>query len=89
MSELFDRLREWRDATATAEIASGKTHFMGKPDDWYEDPHWFCENGHVSGRYLKSEEEGSLCLGCRKPVFMGPKMGEAAFSSIVNRLSQL
>lgn len=76
MGELFDRLRNWRDTVAKAEIASGKAAFLGKPEEWFEDLHWFCENGHVSGMFLKSEEEGDLCLACYKPVFMGPRMGE-------------
>ena len=88
MSKLFDRLQEWRDAYAKQEIASGKPSFMGNPDEWYEDTHWFCENGHVSGRFLKSEEEGVLCLACRKPVFMGPRMGEQVFGKIIERLKQ-
>lgn len=41
---------------------------MGIPDSWYEDPHWQCGNGHVSTRYLKSEEHGAVCLACGKPV---------------------
>lgn len=43
--------------------------FMGIPERWLIDPHWRCANGHVSTRYLKSEEKGmALCLACQEPV---------------------
>ena len=42
---------------------------LGLPERWLEDPHWRCVNGHVSIRYLKSEEFGcDLCLGCGASV---------------------
>lgn len=41
------------------------------PDRWYEDgPRWRCENEHVSSRYLKSEEDGCLCLVCFAPLVL-------------------
>lgn len=43
--------------------------FMEMPDRWLADPHWRCENGHVSTTYLKSEEKGSLCLECGKNLW--------------------
>lgn len=49
--------------------------FMGTPDEWYDPPHWWCDNGHRSARYLKSEALGyNACLagGCRLPVYLGP-----------------
>lgn len=49
--------------------------FMGTPDEWYEPPHWWCENGHRSRMYLKSERLGyDACLAgdCRLPVMLGP-----------------
>lgn len=44
--------------------------FMGKPDVWYDSPHWRCVNEHVSTSYLKSERKGALCLSCFEPVFL-------------------
>mgnify|MGYP003423630750 CR=1 FL=1 len=52
------------------EQANGATMFLGTPDRWYDNPHFRCENNHVSARYLKSEEKGDLCLACFKPVYM-------------------
>ncbi len=79
-------LRKWRDAEAAKAIAAGAREFLGKPDAWYEDIHWFCENGHVSGMCLGSEMDGDLCLACRKPVILGPPIGETAFAKIRSRL---
>jgi hypothetical protein len=50
--------------------------FMGTPDEWYEPCHWWCDNGHRSRRYLKSERLGyNACLagGCGMPVYLGPR----------------
>jgi len=56
---------------AVEEARAGAAMFMGKPDRWYEDPHWRCENGHVSTMYLKSEAIGcAVCLACFKPVWL-------------------
>jgi hypothetical protein len=44
--------------------------FLGLPDRWYEDPAWRCSNGHVSKRYLKSEEDGAICLACYSKVWL-------------------
>jgi hypothetical protein len=41
--------------------------FFGRPDRWYETPHWRCVNNHVSRRYLISEL-GDFCLACMGPV---------------------
>ena len=79
---LLDAMRAWRDARATLEIAEGAKGFLGKPGAWYERPHWFCENGHVSGAFLKCDD-GDRCLDCRKPVILGPTIGEAAFAPIL------
>ena len=39
--------------------------FMGIPERWLDNPHWRCENGHVSKHYLKSEALGrAACLEC-------------------------
>lgn len=45
--------------------------FSGRPERWWNDPHWRCENGHVSTRYLKSEELGTdVCLSCRGWIWL-------------------
>lgn len=45
--------------------------FMGMPERWYDDPHWRCENGHVSTRYLKSSALGrDACLACFGWLFL-------------------
>lgn len=44
--------------------------FLGIPERWLDDPTWKCYNGHISKRYLKSEEYGDLCLACQTPVRM-------------------
>lgn len=55
--------------------AAKKNHpgpfFMGTPDEWYEPAHFWCDNGHRSARYLKTES-GNRCLVCRESVFLGP-----------------
>lgn len=48
----------------------GGPWFMGRPERWWEDPTWRCQNEHVSKRYLGSEERGGLCLACQEPVFL-------------------
>jgi hypothetical protein len=45
--------------------------FMGIPDSWFENPQWMCKNGHVSGRYLKTDK-GALCLACGECVILMP-----------------
>lgn len=45
--------------------------FLGLPERWYDEgPKWRCETGHVSTRYLKCEEDGNVCLACRKPIYL-------------------
>lgn len=34
--------------------------FWGAPERWLDDPHWRCQNNHVSTTYLKSEMLGAL-----------------------------
>jgi hypothetical protein len=53
------------------ERAAGARFFMGKPDRWYETPHWRCDNGHVSTWYIKSEAlRDSVCPSCRTTVWL-------------------
>ncbi len=75
-------LGEYRELIARAEqtgrkvwqleaMAHEKGHFfLGLPDRWYESPTWRCEKGHISKRFLKSEELGDLCLACQTRVFL-------------------
>lgn len=53
--------------------AEGGPMFMGWPDRWWDDPHWRCENGHVSTYVLRSEALGrDACLAgtCRAPLHL-------------------
>lgn len=61
-------LGDWLNQAKAIEVLCGSPFFLGIPDRWFEDPHWRCLNGHVSRRYLKTEEYGDLCLACQKPV---------------------
>lgn len=85
---LFSALLRWREAEAAAASSRGEEMFMGKPDAWYETPHWFCTNGHVSGRFLKSERRGDCCLACGERVILGPLIGEVAFAPILAALKR-
>lgn len=61
------------EAVSSFEEAEGAPMFLGRPDRWYEHPHWRCVNEHVSTRYLKSEAHGTnVCLAahCREPLFL-------------------
>lgn len=78
----INQLRAWRDAEAAKAIATGARSFLGRPTAWYDDIHWFCQNGHVSAMCLGSELEGDLCLACHEPVILGPAIGEAKFANI-------
>lgn len=45
--------------------------FLDLPERWLDDPHWRCENGHVSRYYIKSEELSSnICVECRGVVYL-------------------
>lgn len=77
---LVEQIRKWRNALAVETPVEQR--FMGRPNAWYEDLHWFCPNGHVSGVFLKAEDL-DRCLACGEPVLMGPPMGEKEFGSLV------
>jgi hypothetical protein len=77
----FRQLIAWRAGEVEKARAAGKPFFLMYPDEWYPDPHWFCENGHVSGSYLKTDGS-DRCLECRKAVILGPMIGETAFRAI-------
>ncbi len=74
-----DDVLKWRNRMAAEQIGAGLPSFMGKPDHWYEDLHFACQNGHVSANFLKCEEDGDVCLGCMAPVCMISPMNETEF----------
>lgn len=76
----MEAIRSWRDALAKQ--TPPEDRFLGRPEAWYEDLHWFCPNGHVSGVFLKAEDR-DRCLACREPVLMGPAVTESQFGSLV------
>lgn len=54
-------------------LAEGGPFFLDRPERWLDDPHFRCENGHVSTMVLKSEALGrDACLagGCRAPLHL-------------------
>ncbi len=70
MSDLFKSCRDTRGERPAIIVAADAKEtgprFLGLPERWLDDPHWRCPNGHVSTRYLKSEELGrDACLECR------------------------
>ena len=71
MSALPIKLLQDKEIQAASD--AGEEFFMGLPDAWYDPaPTYGCNNGHVSRRYLKSEERGCLCLECQEGVAMLP-----------------
>lgn len=69
----MDKVNTWLDSEKKKAAAAGINIFMGIPDTWFEPQVTFCcENGHVSHRFLKSEERGDLCLACFKSVRICP-----------------
>jgi len=66
------RLNEYLDIKIEEYKESGQEMFMGLPDMWYEPFTICCPNGHVSHRYLKSEEKGNVCLACHEPTYLCP-----------------
>ena len=75
----LQQLKTWRDTKAEIERTHGAKMFLNKPANWLDDPHWFCQNGHVSGNYLNDDGD-DICFECMKPVILGPRIGEAAFA---------
>lgn len=60
-------LRTWVKSKALVETGE---RFLNVPTRWLDNPRWRCLRGHVSGRYLKSEEHGDLCLACHEKVVL-------------------
>lgn len=79
-------LIEWREDLARTAEARGQEMFMGIPDAWFDDPHWFCINGHVSHRYLRTDT-GSRCLACLDTAILGPAMTEGQFCTVIEELA--
>jgi hypothetical protein len=79
------RLVKWRRLLAEAAVDAGAPAFIDLPDEWYEHPHWFCGNGHVSHCCL-SGDLGQRCLSCQEPVVLGPRMSETAFAPVLEML---
>jgi hypothetical protein len=86
VSPMLRALVEWRDDLAKAAEARGDEMFMGVPDAWFEEPHWFCTKGHVSRVYLRSES-GSRCMACHEGTILGPRMTEADFAQVLGGLA--
>lgn len=86
LSPMLRALVEWRDDLAKAAEARGDEMFMGVPDAWFEEPHWFCTKGHVSRVYLRSKS-GSRCMACQGEVILGPEMTEAQFANVIGGLA--
>lgn len=49
------------------ERMAGAPMFLGVPDRWYDRPTWRCLTGHVSERFLKTDD-GDRCMACGEPV---------------------
>lgn len=70
---MMNNIKVLQDREIELAKKSGEEFFFDLPDVWYEPrPTYGCNNGHVSRSYLKSEEEGCLCLGCFEHVVMLP-----------------
>lgn len=79
-------LVEWREDLARSAEARGEEMFMGIPDAWFDDPHWFCTSGHVSRVYLRTDT-GSRCVACRNAALLGPSMTEKQFGTVIAELA--
>lgn len=85
---LLSGLAKWRDDLAQEAAARGEEMFMGLPDYWYGNPHWFCVNGHVSQVVLRREGGPSRCLACRGVVVIGPALSEEDFAPVLAEIAQ-
>lgn len=66
------KLEIWLNKRIEKAKEEGKEFFLGVPDEWYENPLYCCNNGHISGMYLKSSEMGAVCLSCHEPSHIFP-----------------
>lgn len=74
----LDQIHAWRNSIAATWKRAGAPMFLDLPDAWYEEPHWFCVNGHVSTMYIRSET-AARCPACGQNVILGPPVGEEEF----------
>ena len=84
MTFVVTHLIPWR---ASEIVRAGGDLFLGLPEKWLDDPHFFCENGHVSRVILKGD--GDRCLACYNPVILGPPIGEQEFALVLNHLRKV
>lgn len=77
------RLIKWRNRQIEHAKIDALPFFLGLPEVWYHRPTWGCENGHASGRFLKCEEDGDVCLACLRPVYLIPPIAEEELTKIV------
>ena len=83
MNEKYLKLVKYQQDKIYRASLAGEEMFLGIPDRWYEPVTFGCENGHISRRYLKSEDHGSLCLACQSPVVIIPNISEEALKVIL------
>lgn len=79
-------LVEWREDLARSAEARGDEMLLFVPDAWFQEPHWFCTQGHVSRVYLRTDG-GARCMACQGEVILGPKMSEADFAQVLGGLT--
>lgn len=84
--QMLIALIEWREDLARAAEARGGEMFMGVPDAWFEEPHWFCTLGHVSRVYLRTDS-GARCMACHGEALLGPAMTESDFAQVIGGLA--
>lgn len=80
-----EKLSAWQKLKVAEARENGEEFFLNFPDNWYEPyPLWGCESGHLSRMYLKSETRGTICLSCKKPLYLIPKITEEELKKIVS-----
>jgi len=62
-----ERFEKWIMDRAKEAEKNGEQMFLQVPEAWWEQGLHCCNNGHVNGSYLKSEElGGAVCFNCRE-----------------------
>ena len=85
MTLIPDYLMSWWESERQIATDAGEVLFLGVPDKWFDDPNYFCENGHVSKNIL-SGDDGDRCLACMKPTIIGPPIREQEFALVLEHL---
>lgn len=67
----FKQLLEWRQREIDKALEAGDKIFLTLPESWFKNATWYCQNGHVSHRFLRSEGS-DRCLACGRAVVIGP-----------------